>query len=380
MPSTEPDIDGNIEMEWNEDKEVDCNEENHPQAQMADPPTRYKFTKDMVDILDIHIILKVFSHQLTKSLNIKTQGEYPAPNLFITSGNQYADNAAEQCHNFQAILPTAAQHQPKLAHEIFIAPFSARYVFTHKGYTSSKSASTVLKEKANDELILRLQHRRSQGLLQRLLPFIGLKVNELGEETTGRDIMRNTAPCHTRKIYNSSELASNIYQRYFLHLSAEEKENYLPHLDPKWQKDQATVAIIKACPFCYKPCPGNLTHLHLYCQNELLVNARHLCYDQIEKSLTMMYTFATKEEQKTNKNNPHINSPHYSTNLQQAIEAAARSTECLERPICTGSKTTNILNEARQTNKAVLLSREIQIAIAQQQMQPEKWKNIIEAH
>lgn len=77
----------------------------------------------------------------------------------------------------------------------------------------------------------------------------------------------------------------------------------------------------------------------------------------------MMYTFATKEEQKTNKNNPHINSPHYSTNLQQAIEAAARSTECLERPICTGSKTTNILNEARQTNKAVLLSREIKLQL-----------------
>ncbi len=144
---------------------MDYNEENHSQAQMADPPTRYNFTKDMVDILDIHIILKVFFHQLTKSLTIKTQGECPAPNLFITSGNQYADNAAEQCHNFQPIQPIADQHQPKLAHGIFMAPFSARYVFTHKGYTSSKCASRVLKEKANDELILRLQHRPSQGLL-----------------------------------------------------------------------------------------------------------------------------------------------------------------------------------------------------------------------
>jgi hypothetical protein len=83
--------------------------------------------------------------------------------------------------------------------------------------------------------------------------------------------MRNTAPYHTRRIYNSSELASNIYQRYFLHLSAEEKENNLPHLDSKWQKDQATVAIIKACPFCDKPCPGNLAHLHQYCQNKQLL-------------------------------------------------------------------------------------------------------------
>jgi hypothetical protein len=87
-----------------------------------------------------------------------------------------------------------------------------------------------------------------------------------------------------------------------------------------------------------------------------------------------MYTFAAKEEQKTKKGNPHINSLHFSTILQQAIEAAARSTECLERPICTGSKTTNILSEARQTNKAVLLQREIQIAIAQQQLQPKNGK------
>lgn len=67
------------------------------------------------------------------------------PNPFITSGNQYADNAAEQCHNLMPTLPTEAQNQPKLEHEIFIAFFSLRFVFKHEGYTSSKSASIILK-------------------------------------------------------------------------------------------------------------------------------------------------------------------------------------------------------------------------------------------
>ena len=358
--------------EWNEDEEDDNTDEEPTQTHATEHKTRYKFTKDMLDLIGIHIILKVFSHQLTQNFMVNSHGKHPAPNPFITSGNQYADNAAEQCHKLKPTLPTEAQNQPKLAHEICMAPFSPRCVFTHEGYTASKSASAILKEKANRELILRLQHRRSHGLLQHLLPFIGLEFNELGEETMGRDIIRNTAPCHTRKIYTNSDLASNIYRRYYLHLSEEEKENNLTHLDSQWQSNQATVAVIKKCPFCDKACPGNLTHLHLYCRNDLLINARHFCYDQIENAMEKIYKLAATEEQRTNKGNCQINSPYYRTNLQEAIETTARTTECHVRPICIGNKTSNIVHEARHTNKAILLLREIQLGMAQQQLQPEK--------
>jgi hypothetical protein len=104
----------------------------------------------MVGLIGIHIILKVFSHQLTKNFMVKTHGKHPAPNPFITSGNQYACNAAEQCHKLKPTLPTEAQHQPKLAHEICMAPFSPRFAFKHEGYTSSKSTSTILKEKPTE--------------------------------------------------------------------------------------------------------------------------------------------------------------------------------------------------------------------------------------
>ena len=57
-----------------------------------------------------------------------------------------------------------------------------------------------------------LQHWCSQGLPQCVHPFIGLKFNEFRDETMGRDILRNTAPCHTRKVYTNSELTSNMYR------------------------------------------------------------------------------------------------------------------------------------------------------------------------
>jgi predicted Ser/Thr protein kinase len=40
-PSTQLEIDHNIESEWNEDEKNDCNEENHSQTQMVDLTTRY---------------------------------------------------------------------------------------------------------------------------------------------------------------------------------------------------------------------------------------------------------------------------------------------------------------------------------------------------
>jgi hypothetical protein len=72
--------------------------------------------------------------------------------------------------------------------------------------------------------------------------------------------------------------------------------------------------------------------------------------DQIENAMEKIYKLAATEEQRTNKGNCQINSPYYRTNLQEAIETTARTTECHVRPICIGNKTTNIVHEARHTN------------------------------
>jgi hypothetical protein len=84
--------------EWDEDEEDDDTEEEPTQVHATAHKIQYKFTKDMVDLIGIHIILKVFSHQLTKNFMVNTHGKHPAPHPYITSGNQYPDNVAEQCH------------------------------------------------------------------------------------------------------------------------------------------------------------------------------------------------------------------------------------------------------------------------------------------
>jgi hypothetical protein len=67
--ATQPDtttlpLDGDHAIEadkWNEDEEDDDTEEEPIQFHATENKTCYKFTKDMVDLIGIHIILKVFS-------------------------------------------------------------------------------------------------------------------------------------------------------------------------------------------------------------------------------------------------------------------------------------------------------------------------------
>ena len=47
----------------------------------------------MRDDLYAQIVLKVYSHQLNKNGSPDPKSSIPAPNMFITSATQYADNA-----------------------------------------------------------------------------------------------------------------------------------------------------------------------------------------------------------------------------------------------------------------------------------------------
>jgi len=60
---------------------------------------RYFFDGSMIDILGRIIILKIYSHQLTKDFKVKDQGRQPKPNYFITSANQWADNMQRHKQN-----------------------------------------------------------------------------------------------------------------------------------------------------------------------------------------------------------------------------------------------------------------------------------------
>jgi hypothetical protein len=80
----------------------------------------------------------------------------PMPNLFITSGNQIADNAATQAKE----IPN---HQPEDLNQIFYPPFSPRWCLSFEGCITNKGATKVWHEKVDEELSLRLQHRNKEG-------------------------------------------------------------------------------------------------------------------------------------------------------------------------------------------------------------------------
>jgi hypothetical protein len=137
---------------------------------------RYYFDKGMHDNLQNIIILKVYSHQLNRDFVVEDSGKEPSPNLFITSANQHADNAASIAK--EIIIINHEEYD-----DIQYPPFSPRWCFTFEGHAINKGAHKWLRKKMDDKLYLRLQHRYKQGLFSRLLSFIGLTANQLGYES-----------------------------------------------------------------------------------------------------------------------------------------------------------------------------------------------------
>jgi hypothetical protein len=124
---------------------------------------RYRFDESMLDITEHIIIIKVYSHQLDKHYNPKIPGQIPRPNLFITSANQFADNAAAQARDIIDEVP--------FIFDIFYPPFSPRWCFTIEGRVTNKGATKILYQKMDEELCVQLQHREKQGIMCRMLTF-----------------------------------------------------------------------------------------------------------------------------------------------------------------------------------------------------------------
>ena len=85
----------------------------------------------MLDVLEHITIIKVYSHQLNKDCSVKHTGEYPRPNLFIVSANQYADNAANQARKVIDDVPSSFE-------TLYYPPFSLRWSFSFEGCVTNK--------------------------------------------------------------------------------------------------------------------------------------------------------------------------------------------------------------------------------------------------
>jgi len=301
---------------------------------------RYHFDQSMVDILDRVMNLKVYSHQPNQDFTIKYPGNRPSPNLFIVSANQFADNTVTQAHLMINNLPSTFDH-------INYPPFSPRWCFTFDGKVTNKGATSVLYSKMDDELCLRLQHREKQGILCRLFEFNGIKADYIGNESLARNVIKGTAPCLTRSIYRHPSVANLTWKQWYNTLSTSAQATTSCILPRGWQKIPSIANnIIKRCPFCKDTRPGDLEHLHLYCQSPILVNARLHCYEKIEDALYDLYNFASMYEY-----NQPIDDAARDTKLKEQMERAALD---IERQKRTTVQQSTLIREARATNIAIL--------------------------
>jgi hypothetical protein len=98
----------------------------------------------MYDLLGHIIIVKVSSHQQDSNMELENSQRKPCPNLFVTSANQIADNAATQAHGVYEL-------QASMESDIcYYPPFSSRCSFSFEGALTNKGATKVLYQKIDE--------------------------------------------------------------------------------------------------------------------------------------------------------------------------------------------------------------------------------------
>ena len=327
--------------------------------------SRYRFDHTMYDCLTRVILLKVYSHQLTSDFEVKVAGNTPKPNLFVISANQFADNAASQA------IKISRKHNDMSMEISYYPIFSPRWCFSFEGRLTTKGATKVLRDKFDEELILRLQERPKQGLFARLAPHTSLSADQIGDESILRSLVKMTAPCPTRCVYRYPPLANQIWKRW--RDTQKEKSHYvrLPTIIPKdWQKRQVIRDyIILACPFCSvsnstNNKKGNLEHVHVYCPCKPLKDIRLFCNQKIEEALIKLYDYASMREY----NCSFRDSPRMTT-LQEKLINTAKRAELEERKIIRNSK---VIYESRQKNIAIQSRSDIQRNVILHRLPPKK--------
>jgi len=229
--------------------------------------SRYRFDDTILDYHDRIIVVKVFSHQLNKDFTLRIPGMQPAPNMFVTSSNQYADNAADQAMKlFESYDMTSNKH-------CFYPPFSPKWSFSFEGGLTNKGATKVLHEKIDEELTLRQQLRVKQGLFL-CIPYHSLRTDQIGEESILRNLYKITAMCWTRSGYCDPKLPQYIWSFWRHSAHNAHKIDTIPANIPKDWKKNASICdnIIKACPL------------------------------KIEDALRKLYDFISHREQQCSKN------------------------------------------------------------------------------
>ena len=350
---------------WDEDDSTVESTSSMTPTLQAPTKNRYRFDDTMLDCHGRIIVVKVYSHQLNKDFTVKTAGMQPSPNMFVTSSNQYADNAADQA---MKIFENYDMTEYK---QCFYPPFSPRWSFSFEGCITNKGATKVLQDKMDEELIQRQQLRVKQGLFLRMSPFHSLKTDQIGDESILRNLLKMTAMCWTRSGYRDPKLPQYIWSFWRHSAYNAHKIDTIPATIPKDWKKNANICdnIIKACPFCSSfdvenNKKGNLEHLHLYCPSRHLKRVRDRYNANIEDALRRLYDFISYREK-----NCAYNECARMCTLQENLIAAAKETELLERPTVQQSQ---IIMEARSTNIAIRSEHEAKMLVCLNQLPASK--------
>ena len=223
-----------------------------------------RWRRKYFDRHNISPMLKVDSHQLNKEgTKIKSEPRYDktVPNLFLLSCNHFADVAAEILHlsEFRTIHDTTSFQSPTS---------NLRFSFTWNGRTIDRHVSNLLFNKFQEEKLLHIMSKSTQGLPWRIVPSSTTKWSTLLQSGGLFRSLKGLTRTHSRSIYKSK-----IYRKGWM-----EKEIVKGEMKEKC-KDKSLADwtnILAPCRWCDNPnkVKGNRMHALLFCEHAKLKQFR----------------------------------------------------------------------------------------------------------
>jgi len=225
-----------------------------------------------------HSILKVNSHQLNDSGTARKQNpryKQLCPNLALLSANHHADRAADCGTKFDRFVRET---------KFDIPHYDLRFSLTWNGSVIDRHISSFLWSIFTQERIKKLQKKKTQGLLWRILHLSAINWKRLLPKKGLFRLLLGVSNTHNRCIYKSDTIRSGILHEYIENISDTERQKAL-----KSSSKNNQISYLLACRRCRKNnCihkDGNTRHMLLYCNNEKLTSFRTKMTNLIEARL-----------------------------------------------------------------------------------------------
>jgi len=243
-----------------------------------------QWSRKYFDKHDSSPIFKVDSHQLDKGgRKIKTDHRYATmvPNLFALSCNHFADVAAELAHS--------SSFKTNKDITSFQSPTSKlRFAFTWNGLTIDKHISDFLYNKFQEEKLLHLISKNTQGLPWRIIPESTTSWSALLKSGGLFRSLRGLTRTHSRSIYKS-----HIYRKGWMENEIA-RGKCLSSSSADWTK------FLTPCRWCDNPnnSKGNRMHAFFFCGHKLISDFRDNMNQLLEQQLKKLLDYIEETQNK----------------------------------------------------------------------------------